>query len=122
MPEPKKDQKDPKKAAATQAAEAEKSEAERKAKAEAEAAQAAAEAAQKAAEEAKAKAVAARVAAAQERNKVLCEVPRAYRFTMPDHTVRHVAAGTQELDPEIANHWWSKAHGVKVLGSLKEGS
>jgi hypothetical protein len=45
---------------------------------------------------------------------VTCEVPRGFTITLDDHTKVEVKAGVQELGVVIANHWYAKAHGVKI--------
>jgi hypothetical protein len=44
--------------------------------------------------------------------------PRAFTLTLDDHTKVEVQAGTQELPESIANHWYSKAHGVSVYAPM----
>lgn len=44
--------------------------------------------------------------------KVTAIVPTAYKFTHADHSVVEIPAGVQELDPAVADHWWSVANGV----------
>lgn len=41
-------------------------------------------------------------------------VPKAYRFTDDSHVVFDYDASTTKMPPTHANHWFSKAMGVKV--------
>ena len=48
------------------------------------------------------------------KGEVLVFAPRAFNLR-PDHdTVIHVKQGLQVLKKELADHWYCKAHGLKV--------
>lgn len=52
---------------------------------------------------------------------VTCTVPRGFTITLDDHTKVKVDAGVQELGETIANHWYAKAHGVKIYAPASAG-
>ena len=45
---------------------------------------------------------------------VTVTVPKAYKLRIDNHQLIDVAAGIQEMERSHAEHWWSKAQGVKI--------
>ena len=50
---------------------------------------------------------------------VTVEVPKPYKMTLDDHRVVHVNAGVQDMKKYLADHWYSKANGVKTYKPKK---
>lgn len=47
--------------------------------------------------------------------KVIVIVPKAFNLTLPKGVVLQIKAGTQTVDKFIAEHWYSKANGMKIF-------
>lgn len=45
-------------------------------------------------------------------------VPKAFRLTLPNYTVKEYKAGLQPMLKEHADHWWSKAQGVTYYDAM----
>lgn len=47
--------------------------------------------------------------------KVIVTVPKRFRLTLDNHTTITIEPGVQKVEQFIANHWFSKANGVKIF-------
>lgn len=57
---------------------------------------------------------AAESAQVETEEKVTVIIPADYRLTLDNSAEVHYKAGVDEMPVSHANHWWSKAQGVKV--------
>ena len=51
---------------------------------------------------------------------VIVTVPKNFQLYVDHSTVKHFKAGVQQMDRNLAEHWWSKANGVKIYSADKE--
>lgn len=52
-------------------------------------------------------------------NKVIVDVPKPFKLTQNNGVAISFAAGVQEVEEWVANHWWAKIQGMKIF--KKEG-